>query len=294
MNILITGITTGFGFLTAKKLLANGHTLLSPVRGGWARIENDLDFSSAKKSGRLHVIDLDLVDASRYTELKVYVETKLNSKLDVLIHNAGLGILMPFELQNSKDIRQQFDVNFFAPLELTRILLPHLRFSKGKIICVSSVAGLISIPFYSTYCASKFALEAWLESLSSELATQKVKTFLVEPGGYSTEFATHSASKLKFQIPSDLKDVYHSMFSGFQNIMTKKAKAGQNPIHVANRIVQLAEGHKTGFRNIMGIDAKLGFLLSRILPREVFRRTIGFLFRLITDRFATRNESVSE
>ncbi|MCM0604680.1 MAG: SDR family NAD(P)-dependent oxidoreductase [Xanthomonadaceae bacterium] len=294
MNILITGITTGFGFITTKKLLKNGHTLLSPVRGGWDRLKEDLDFVQAKQNGKLIVVDLDLTNSSRLNELKFIIETQFKFRLDVLIHNAGLGILMPFELQNENDIRQQFDVNFFAPLEITRLLLPALRFSKGKIICVSSVAGLVSIPFYSTYCASKYALEAWAESLSSELSHQGIPICLVEPGGYVTEFANRSRTKMKFEIPNHLKDIYQKTLNGFHNMMESKSKAGQNPIHVANRIVKLAESPHPKFRNIMGIDAWFAYVASRILPRETFRKTISLAYRFLVNRFSSDNARVSE
>lgn len=294
MNILITGITSGFGFLTAKQLLKNGHTLLAPVRGGKERLEGDLEFAFALKKGQLFILDIDLSKSAQLAALKQFVDTQFHLRLDALIHNAGIGILMPFELQNASDIRQQFDVNFFTPLELTRLLLPALRFSKGKIICVSSIAGLISLPFYSTYCASKFALEAWAESLSHEVKGHGITVCLIEPGGFKTEFSNRSQEKMKFNIPIDLKDVYTKVFNGFKKMMLVKSSSGRNPKIVVDRIVKMTESSKPQFRNILGIDAWLGYLGARLLPKEFFRKAMGFLFTKVVNHYARDNVRESQ
>ena len=118
LNVLITGTTTGFGRLAALELLRKGHRLITLVRGGADRLSSDLDFSLAIKSGQLHVIDMDLTQLDQLALVKQSVDRIFKSRLDVLINNAGFGVIKPAETQMLQEIRQEFDVNFLSLIHI--------------------------------------------------------------------------------------------------------------------------------------------------------------------------------
>ena len=118
-------------------------------------------------------------------------------KIDSLINNAGFGLFCVFESISRKKVQEQFDVNVFGVMDVTRAVLPHFRKNKaGLILNVSSGAGVFTLPMRSLYCASKFALEGFSESLSYELASQNIVVKIVEPGGVvSTNFGKRSGAE---------------------------------------------------------------------------------------------------
>ncbi|MEO1527403.1 MAG: SDR family NAD(P)-dependent oxidoreductase [Planctomycetota bacterium] len=110
-------------------------------------------------------------------------------QLDLLVNNAGVGAIGAFEDASSQRMREVFEVNFFAPVELTRRLLPALHASPDAVICnVSSVLGHRAVPDKSEYCASKFAMHGWSDSLRAELAGTSVQVTLVSPSTTRSEF----------------------------------------------------------------------------------------------------------
>ena len=122
----------------------------------------------------------------------VAVKTAIShfGRIDVLANVAGRGSLGAVEEFSAEQLRNQLDLNFFAAAELTKEVLPHMRERRsGHILNLTSIGGLISIPGFGVYCASKFALEAWSEALSGEVAPLGIKVTIVEPGNFRTEFA---------------------------------------------------------------------------------------------------------
>jgi NAD(P)-dependent dehydrogenase (short-subunit alcohol dehydrogenase family) len=118
-------------------------------------------------------------------------------KIDALINNAGFGLFGVFEAISREKVQEQFNINVFGVMDVTRAILPHFRKNKrGLIINVSSGAGVFTLPMLSLYCASKFALEGFSESLSYELASQNIVVKIVEPGGVlSTNFGKRSGAE---------------------------------------------------------------------------------------------------
>ena len=118
-------------------------------------------------------------------------------RIDALINNAGFGLFGVFEATSREKIQEQFDVNVFGVMDVTRAILPHFRKNKGGLIInISSGAGIFALPMLSLYCASKFALEGFSESLSYELASQNIIVKIVEPGGViSTNFGKRSGAE---------------------------------------------------------------------------------------------------
>lgn len=192
-SVLITGSSSGFGQSIAKVLLEKGFTVFATMRGVEGKNVGPataLKEFAADKSGRLHVLDLDVTsDASVQGAVDRALE--LEGKIDVVINNAGLGsgIGSFTEGCTVEQFEQGFQVNVFGIQRMFRAVLPGMRSRKsGLIVNVSSTMGRVVIPFAGSYTAAKYALEGLTESYRYELAPLGVDVVSVEPGGFATGF----------------------------------------------------------------------------------------------------------
>jgi NAD(P)-dependent dehydrogenase (short-subunit alcohol dehydrogenase family) len=141
-------------------------------------------------------------------------------RIDTLINNAGFGLFGLFEATPAEKVREQFEVNVFGAMEVTRAVLPHFRASQGgTIINISSGAGVFTLPMLSLYCASKFALEGFSEALTYELASQQIVVKIVEPGGViSTNFGKRSAAEAAVDAPAGYEGFIKSAGAVFEQL----------------------------------------------------------------------------
>lgn len=188
-TVLITGCSSGFGKTTARVFAEAGWNVVATMRR--PEVAQELALLSNVLVTRLDVEDLDSIDAAIAAGIARFV------RIDSLINNAGFGLFGVFESTRREKVREQFDVNVFGVMDVTRAILPHFRHHKsGQIINVSSGAGVFALPMISLYCASKFALEGFSEALSYELASQNIRVKIVEPGGViSTDFGKRSGTE---------------------------------------------------------------------------------------------------
>jgi NAD(P)-dependent dehydrogenase (short-subunit alcohol dehydrogenase family) len=188
-TVLITGASTGLG-RTAAGLFA---------RSGWnvaATMRRAEDGAALAALPNVLVTRLDVQDPQ---SIGSAIEAALArfGRIDALVNNAGYGLFGIFEGTPPEKVREQFDVNVFGLMDTIRAILPHFRANKwGLIINVSSGAGVFTLPMLSLYCASKFALEGFSESLSYELSSQNITVKVVEPGGVvTTNFGKRSGAE---------------------------------------------------------------------------------------------------
>lgn len=188
-TVLITGTSSGFGKGAAKLFAKNGWNVVATMRR--PEVENDLAGLSDVLVARL-----DVQDRASITEA-IKAGIARFGKIDALVNNAGFGLYGVFETTPREKVREQFDVNVFGVMDVTRAILPHFRKNKGGLIInISSGAGVFTLPMLSLYCASKFALEGFSESLAYELASQNIIVKIVEPGGViSTNFGKRSGEE---------------------------------------------------------------------------------------------------
>ena len=171
---IITGASSGIGYALAEKFKQEGFYIVN-----LSRRECDL-------------ADLNIkVDLTKQEDLSLALGNLLNkiSRVDVLINNAGIGLYESWEDMNIEDLRYTFELNFFVPVVLTKALLPMLKETKGTIINVSSVAGKLYVPFMGGYCATKFALNAFSDSLRAELKPYGVHVLNLIVGRINTGFS---------------------------------------------------------------------------------------------------------
>jgi NAD(P)-dependent dehydrogenase (short-subunit alcohol dehydrogenase family) len=188
-TILITGTSSGFGRTTAKLFANNGWNVVATMR----RPEAETELVGLANT---LVTRLDVQD---HASIATAIEAGIGrfGKIDALINNAGFGLFGLFEATSPEKIREQFDVNVFGVMDVTKAILPHFRkYKGGMILNVGSGAGVFALPMISLYCASKFALEGFSESLAYELASQNIIVKIIEPGGVvSTNFGKRSGEE---------------------------------------------------------------------------------------------------
>lgn len=186
--LLVTGTSTGIGLATAIAAARNGFTVVATMR--------DLAKSDALRSAAtsaavdLDIQPLDVTDAASIESCFAHIHSTYG-RLDAVLNNAGSGHLGTVELEPIDDVRAVMEVNFFGVVAVTKAAMPLLRESRGRLLAVSSVGGVVGQPFNEAYCAAKFAVEGFLESLTPVAATQGVRVSVIEPGAVSTEFVAN-------------------------------------------------------------------------------------------------------
>ncbi|TCO37182.1 short-subunit dehydrogenase [Rathayibacter tanaceti] len=183
--LLVTGTSTGIGRTTAIEAARAGWQVVATVRDP-ARADG-LRAEAAEARVELEVRALDVTDPDSVAACLRAVEEE-QGRLDALVNNAGAGHLGTAELEDPAELRRVMEVNFFGVVAVTRASLPMLRCSRGRIITVSSIGGAIGQPFNEDYCAAKFAVEGFFESLAPVAASVGVHISLVEPGAVRSSF----------------------------------------------------------------------------------------------------------
>lgn len=187
-TIFITGASSGIGKAVAKQFVALGWNVVATLRTPSAETE-------LIDSDRLLITRLDVQDASS-VQAAVDAAVSRFRGIDVLVNNAGFSLFGVFEALSPQKIQEQFAVNVFGLMEVTRAVLPVLRQQGGgTIVNVSSSGGLITVPLMSMYHATKFAVEGFSESLAYELASQNIAVRLIEPGAVRTQFGARMQSE---------------------------------------------------------------------------------------------------
>jgi NAD(P)-dependent dehydrogenase (short-subunit alcohol dehydrogenase family) len=184
-KILITGIAGGFGRPTALALLAKGHEVAGSLRNRTGR--NAAAVAELEAAGA-RIVEMDVTDSAS-TDAGVAEATAALGGLDVLFNNAGIGSYGIQELMSPEDMARVFDVNVTGVQRVMRAALPHLRAQgRGTVLYTSSLIGRIATPFYGTYSASKWALEAIVECYRTELSGFGIESCIIEPGAMPTAF----------------------------------------------------------------------------------------------------------
>lgn len=181
---MITGATAGFGRALAEQALAAGHTVVAAVRRPEAM---DLEHE------RLSVVQLDVTDSAAIPGVVAGV-LEQHGRIDVLVNNAGRGMVGAAEETTDDELRGLMELHFFGPVALTKAVLPAMRAQKsGTIVQLTSQGGRYAFAGISAYSGTKFALEGWSEALAYETKELGIRVLIVEPGAFRTSFNEPSA-----------------------------------------------------------------------------------------------------
>jgi len=183
-TIFITGASTGLGKATAKLFQSKGWQVIATMR----KPENETELSQLKN---VVLLPLDVTNAAQINDCVKSVTGKYD--VDVVLNNAGYGLMGALEALSDEQIEKQLDTNLLGVMKVTRAFIPFFREKKkGLFITITSIGGLVGFPLGSTYHATKWALEGWSESLSYELAQDNIGIKTVAPGGIVTDFGGRS------------------------------------------------------------------------------------------------------
>jgi NAD(P)-dependent dehydrogenase (short-subunit alcohol dehydrogenase family) len=285
-QILITGASGGFGLLTVKQLLRDGHSVVGTSRDIAGR--NKARVAELEQLGA-RVVEMDVTKDESVTRGAEAAIQQLGG-IDVLINNAGVGVLGLTEAFTADDIQRVFDINVLGVHRVTRAVLPAMRkATRGLIINISSLLGRIAIPFYGPYNASKWALEALTENYRTEVSQLGVEVCLVEPGGYPTTFIDNLVRPSDKEIAKTygpMGQMAEPFLENFEKALA--ANPSQDPQHVAaavSGLVSAAHGSRP-FRTIvdsigMGSPvAEYNAVLGQITESIYTNFGIGHLLRV--------------
>ncbi len=262
-SVLITGASTGIGAACALALDGEGFRVYAGVRRA-----ADGEALQRDASSQLTPLLLDVTDAASIADAAGRLRSETGGYLAGLVNNAGIAVAGPLEFVSPERLRQQFEVNVVGVLAVTQALLPLLRTGPGRIVNISSVSGRLASPFVGPYCASKFALEALSDSLRVELNPWRIPVSVVEPGVINTPIWQKSlaanASVLD-EMPPESRALYGREVAAMQQF-ARSAK-GLEPLAVARVVLRALTDTRPKTRYVVGTDARLGVLLSRLPDR---------------------------
>jgi NAD(P)-dependent dehydrogenase (short-subunit alcohol dehydrogenase family) len=252
-TILITGSSTGIGRSAAIKFQQESWNVIATMRT--PEKEQELGKLDNVIVTRLDVLDLDSIQASIDAGIEKF------GSIDVVLNNAGYGLMGSFESASREKVARQFGVNVFGLFDVIRAALPHFRANKsGMFINVSSIGGRMTFPLISLYHSTKFAVEGFSESLHYELAPAGVKVKIVEPGAIATDFGTRS---LDFQHDESLTEYNSFVGATMENFSKIMDPANMStPELVADVIYNAATDGTDQMRYHAGADAEQ-FLAAR-------------------------------
>jgi NAD(P)-dependent dehydrogenase (short-subunit alcohol dehydrogenase family) len=241
----ITGASSGFGLAFARYALDQGYNVVAT-----ARSVRKLDSLAASAPGRILIHKLD-VRVPGDAEKAVSAAAARFGRIDVLINNAGYGIVGAVEETPEPDLRAQLETNFFGAVAVTKAVLPQLRAQlEGAIVNMSSLGGQLSFAGFGAYSASKFALEGISEALSQEVAPFGIKVLIVEPG----QFRTNLAGEALQHMP--ILEAYRDVVGSTREFARNMDGTQDGDPYKAARAIDLAlKSEKTPLRLQLGKDA---------------------------------------
>jgi short-subunit dehydrogenase len=200
-----------------------------------------------------------------------------SGRLDIVINNAGVGITGPLEEIPSQEIKNNFETNFFGPIEVMKAVLPQMRAQKsGLIINVTSIAGYMGLPYRSIYSASKGALELVTEALRMEVKSFGIHITNVAPG----DFATNIASG-RYHAPATVGSAYEESYGESLRTIDQHVDNGSNPSEMAAAVYKVIQTKEPKIHYKVGaFTQKFSIVLKRILPDKIYEKMLMKHYKL--------------
>ena len=273
-KVVITGVSTGIGYSSAKILCDSGYRVFGSVRK-----QEDAEKVTSEFGANFTPLIFDVTDSKGIQENAQIVKGELipGEALAGLVNNAGVAMGGPINLIDTDVFRKQFEVNFFGLIEVTKTFLPMLgavknSMQQGKIINISSISGRRAHPFVAPYTASKFAVEAFSDALRREMLLYGVDVILIEPG------------PIKTAIWDKVPDLDDNEFTGtdyehslrkFYKIFIEMGKKGFDADIIGNRVKEILQDPSPKTRHVITPNRFINFTLPGILPDRIFDKLVG-------------------
>ncbi len=253
---LITGAGSGLGRALVDAVLARGHCVAGTVRR-----PADAQVLEALAPGRVMALRLDVTDTEGVRTVVAAVEARFG-RIDVLVNNAGYGLVAGVEEASLDEARAQFEVNVFGALAMMQAVLPAMRRRRaGALVNITSVSGLVGWPSLGIYSGSKFALEGISETLAQEVAGLGIRVMMVEPGGLRTDFAGRSRVRAA-QVIADPGYLDGALGACKRTLDEHAGHERGDPARAAAALCQALEAEAPPLRLLLGADA-LGYALGK-------------------------------
>ncbi len=245
-TVLITGCSSGIGAAAVRRFAQQGWDVAATLRNPAAAHLEDGVGSVATYA--LDVTDQHSVDAAVGQTIERF------GQIDVLINNAGYGLFGPFESATQDVIERQFQTNVYGVFAVTRAVLPHMRErAAGVIINVASLTGLVAMPLYSLYAASKYAVVGFSESLSHELAPLGIRVKVIAPGAVATDFSGRSLARTFDGDGGPYADSIRKVMGVFA--ANRGTSSASTPERLAQALYEAATDGSARVRYLVGDDA---------------------------------------
>lgn len=274
-TVLITGATAGIGRMTALHLTKLGHRVIASGRkvSELAKLKEE-----AASLGTLDTLVLDVTSKESIDAAVATVNQMTGGQgLDVLVNNAGFGVLGPTSEIDDAEMRRQYDTNVFGLMAVTRAFLPKMRERRaGRIINVSSVGGRITLPFFGVYNSTKYAVESLSDALRYELRAFGIDVSLIEPGVIRTNFEATAVGNL-----SQFEGTpYAAAVAKYEQMSKSADRFASNPIVIAKAIARAVSARRPAARYVAPRTTNVALWMSAILPTRVWdwaMRKVAFL-----------------
>jgi len=263
--VLVTGGSSGIGKSIAVYLKDKGYTVYGTSR-------NPDNYPDSPVS----LVAMDVKDAQSIN-LAVDQIIEKESRLDVLINNAGVGITGPVEETPMNEIHGAMDTNFYGPLRVLQSVLPHMRERKsGRIINITSIAGYMGLPYRGIYSASKGALEIVTEAYRMECAHLNIHFSNVAPGDFATNIAAG-----RFHAPVVEGSDYAVGYSKTLQLIDEHVDDGNDPMEVAHKIYDILQEKNPGIHYKVGsFLQKFSIVLKKLLPEKRYEKMLKKHYKL--------------
>lgn len=258
--------------LTAARLAASGHHVYATMRD--LNKKGALTDELNRRGAKADILQLDVTN-KRSVKTAVTAIAAKYGYIDVLVNNAGYGIGGFFEDLTDEEIRQQMETNFFGVQNVTREVIPCMRqHRQGKIIMISSIAGLSASPCFGAYNASKWALEGFSESLRHEMKIWGIDVVMIEPGTYKTKiFSDNARYATNYNNP---ESPYYGISQFLGNKVSDYVRGCDKNMEDVPRLVEkLINSKHPPFRNIPDIETKILYALRRSLPIKAYMAMVS-------------------
>lgn len=263
--VLITGGSSGIGKAIGDFLFHKGFTVYGTSRNP-EKVSNSL----------FPLIALDVREAASIQSAVATIIQEAG-RLDIVINNAGVGITGPLEEIPMDEIKNNFETNFFGPIEVMKAALPQMRAQQsGLIINITSIAGYMGLPYRSVYSASKGALELITEALRMEVKSFGIQITNVAPGDFATNIAAG-----RFHAPVVQGSAYEKVYAGVLQTMDAHVDSGSNPNEMAEAVYRIIQNPNPKIHYKVGVFMqKFSIVLKRILPDKVYEKMLMNHYKL--------------
>lgn len=264
--VLVTGGSSGIGKSIGEYLAQKGYVVYGTSRNP-SRFPNFSSFTLLQ----LDVADMDSIQAA------VKIIKEKHGRLDVLVNNAGAGITGPIEEIPNEEIVNNFNTNYFGPINVTKAVLPIMRKQgSGLVINITSIAGYMGLPFRGVYSASKAALEMTTEAWRMELKDFNIKMTNIAPGDFATNIAAG-----RYHAPVLKGSPYEKQYGKTLELMDDHVDSGNDPLEMAKEVFKIIHSKKPKVHYKVGaFMQKFSIVLKRILPDRAYEKILMNHYKL--------------